>query len=653
VPVAVISDGLWRRYFGADPAVLGRTIDIEGRAATIVGVTAREFFGLEPGRAIDVTLPLRPMQVAGSPLLSPRAKWLRLIGRLAPGVPRETAAADLDRLWRQAEMANGSKNAGGRLEAMSGAQGLNDLRREYSLPLRLLTLGVAALLVLACANLGSLLLARGRAREHEIGLRLALGAGRGRIVRQLLTESMILSAAGGLVGLAFANWGTGTIVSLLSRGRTPIEMDLALDLRVLAFTATVSLATGVVLGLLPSFRAAHRDLQPQLQASTRSATRHDRMRHAALVGVQTALSLVLVSGAVLFGRSLIALHRVDVGFEKDDVLLVGAPLRRLIPELQRRLHDLPNVRSVTLLMDAPPAGVSWTSGFSRLDGAPGSDTPMASFNFVGPRFFETLGIPLLEGRDFNADDDDRADHVAIVNQGLASRYFPGGSARGQRIRIGATVAEIVGVAKDVRYRGIRESAPDVIYRPYLQQPDGYGLSFAIRSDMPLPALADLVRREVRAAAPDIPVPAITPLDALYDGNITSERLLAVLSGFFGGMALVLVAIGVYGTLACDISRRRHEIGVRMALGADLRAIRRLLVGGALGPVAVGISVGLPAALAAGSLARRVLFGISASDPIAYGLCALVLLAIAVAAAWMPARRAGRIDPATSFGVYFG
>ena len=646
---AVIGHQLWTRQFGGDPAILGRQIEIQGQSATIVGVTPREFFGLEPGRQIQVSLALssQPVVMSGVPLLkAPRARWLRLLGRLAPGTPLAAANADLDRIWRQVQIDSGAKPVNGRLELGSGAQGLNDLRREYSLPLRLLTLAVGVLLLLACANLGGLLLARARAREHEFGLRLSLGASRSRVVRQVLTESLLLSVGGSLGGLAFAYWSSGAIVSLLSRGRTPILLDLTPDLRVLGFTAVVSLATGLLLGVLPAIRAARRDPQPQIRQSDRSHTRGDRVRHALLVASQAAFSLVLVSGARLFARSLAELHRVDVGFERNHVLLIGAPGRQAIPELLSRFGQLPTVRSVTVLMDPPLGGLSWTAGFSVPGQTPlTADGPMAGFNFVGPRFLETLGIPLVEGRDFRPEDTADAAPVVIVNQSLARRYFRGQSAIGQRLDIEKTMVEIVGVAKDVRYRGIRDDASDVIYRPYVQQTTGnFGLSFAIRADMPLTSLEDLVRGQFRAVAPGLPVPSTTSLDARYDGSLTTERLMATLSAFFGAMALLLVAIGVYGTLSYGISQRGRELGVRIALGADRRAIKRLLIRAALIPVCGGLLIGLPAALAAGSLARATLFGVSFRDPIAFAGCTMLLLAVALVAAWLPARRASRLDP---------
>jgi len=648
-PVAVISHAFWQRHFAAEPTAVGRALEVQGRAVTIVGVTPPEFFGLEPGRTIDVSVPLssQPLLLPGAPLLqSPRARWLRLIGRLGPGISLQTANADLHRIWRQVQVASRSTSVDARLELVSGAQGINDLRRQYSLPLRMLTLAVGVLLLLACANLGSLLLARGRAREHEIGLRLSLGASRGRIVRQLLTEAVLLSAAGGAAGLAFAHWGSGMIVSLLSRGRTPIVLDLTPDLRLLGFTAIVSLATGLILGTIPAVRATRRsELQTQLQKSTRSATPRDRLQQAGPIAAQAALSLMLVTGAGLFARSLEQLRQIDVGFDKDRVLLVRVPQARgVYQDLYARFESLPTVRSVTLLMDTPLGGLSWASGFSFPGRASQIDDLQSYFNFVGPQFFETMGIRLVEGRDFRAEDDERAPPVAVVNHSFARRYFPGRSALGERVQVGKALVEIVGVAKDVRYRSIRDEAADVVYRPYLQQPDGYGLTFAIRADMPASTLGDLVRRAVRDGAPGLPVAELTTLDAQYDASLATERLMATLSGFFGAMALLLVGMGVYGTLSYGVSQRTRELGVRLALGAQRHDITHLILGGALSPVLVGVLVGVPLSLMASRVAHATLFGVTSSDPATYAACSAVLLAVAAAAALVPAYRAARIDP---------
>ncbi len=659
MPVAVISHAFWHSHFAADPAIVGRTLELQGRAFAIVGVTPRGFHGMEAGRAIDISVPLssQPVLMPGTPLVnSPSARWLRLLGRLAPGVSRDQAQADLHRLWLQTPDTNVESDPPPRLEVLSGSQGINDLRRQFSLPLRLLMLAVGLLLLLACANLASLLIARARAREQEIGLRLALGAGRGRIVRQLLTESIVLAIGGGLLGLVFAHWSSDAIIGILSRGRSPIVLDVDPDFRLLTFTIGISLVTSLLFGALPALRTTQTDVQPHLQ-TTRTMAAGRRFRYAALVGAQATLSLVLVTAAGLFVRSLVRLHQVDAGFAKGDVLLIGVRpgiggyekerARQLYEDLYVRFGSLPGVRSVTLSMDTPLGGLSWsetisTSGRPRLP-----DDPAVYFNFVGPRFFETMGIPLVSGRDFRTDDDRRSS-TAVISESVARRYLSNRTPLGEHLLIGDARVEIVGVVKDVRYRSIRDETQETVYRPYLQQPRSWEqLTFVLRTDTDPTALTDIVRREVRALAPTVPLYSVSTLGAQFDASITTERLLASLSGFFGGMAVLLMAIGVYGTLTYAVSHRTRELGVRLALGAERRDIARLLLGGALVPVCVGLLVGLPLAFAASRVTQSALFGIASSDPVAYSAGAVLLVGVAATAAWIPAQRAARTDPMTT------
>jgi predicted permease len=659
MPVAVISHVFWHRHFAADPAIVGRTLELQGRAFTVVGVTPRGFHGMEAGRAIDISVPLssQPVLMPGTRLLnSPTARWLRLLGRLAHGVPRDQAYADLQRLWLQTPDTNVESDPPPRLEVLSGSQGINDLRRQFSLPLRLLMLAVGLLLLLACANLASLLVARAQAREQEIGLRLALGAGRGRIVRQLLTESIVLAIGGGLLGLVFAYWSIDAIIAILSRGRLPIVLDVDPDFRLLTFTLGISLVTSLLFGALPALRTTQADLQPHLH-TTRTIAGGQRFRYAALVGAQATLSLVLVTAAGLFVRSLAKLHDVDAGFQKGEVLLVGVRpgiggydkerARQLYADLYDRFSRLPGVRSVTLSMDTPLGGLSWSETIATSARPRRPDDPAVYFNFVGSRFFETMGIPLVSGRDFTGQDDSRA-ATAIISESVARRYFSNRTPPGEHLLIGDAPVEIVGVVKDVRYRSIRDDTQETVYRPYLQQPGSWEqLTFALRTDMDPKILTDVVRREVRALAPTVPLYSVSTLSAQFDGSIATERLLASLSGFFGGMALLLMAIGVYGTLTFAVSHRTRELGVRLALGAERRDIARLLLGGALGPVCVGLLVGLPVAFAATQVTQRALFGIASSDPVSYSAGAVLLVAVAAAAAWIPARRAARTDPMTT------
>jgi predicted permease len=651
-PAAVIGYGFWQRYFGGDPAAIGTTVQLKGRPFIVVGVTPREFVGLEPGQPLDITIPLAhaPLVLGERLTASPTVRWLRLIGRLAPGVTRDRAAADLERIWRQARSPRAGESES-RLEVLPGAQGLNDLRRQFSAPLRILAAGVGLLLIVACANLAGLMLARARARDHEIRLRVALGAGRGRIVRQLLTESLLLSVLGGAVGFGLAVWGSQAIVVLLSRGRSPIALPPMIDARLLIFAVSLTAVTSVLFGVWPAISAAR---QGSLAAGAiRTATRPGRLRAGALIGAQTAVAAILLTGAVLFAHSLARLHSVDLGFDKRNVLLArlqpGVPgerirTRTVYRDLFVRLSETRNVRSVSMAMDLPlGGGLSYTAGVAVPPAKAGED--VAGFNFVGPRFCETMGIPILSGRDLTLADDERARPVAIVSASLAARYFPGRSAVGEHLDANNTIVEIIGVAGDVPYTSLRSAKELMVYRPYLQDAAGAaGLTFAVRTHLAPAAAADLVRSALRDVAPAVPFSSLSTLDARVDGSIPSERLLANISSFFGMMAVLLVGIGVYGTLAYSLAQRTREFGVRRALGATGGDITRTVLTGALAPVCAGLLVGVPLTFAAARVATTSLFGITPGDPVAYAAALTVLLTAALTAAALPTRRAVLADP---------
>ena len=654
-PVAIIGYDFWKRHFSADPAIVGRIVHLQERPFTIVGVTTERFLGLEAGRAVDVSIPLSFQPALGrAPLLaSPNVRWLRLIGRLHPGVSRERAAADLERRRVQLAQSASRRSEGARLDLLSGSQGLNDLREQFSLSLRLLMAAVGLLLLIVCVNLAGLMLAHARAREHELGLRLALGATRHRIVRQLLTESLLLSLMGATAGLLLGSWGSRAVVALLSRGRSPIRVELTLDIRLLAFTIGVTLLASLVFGIWPAFSAARVDPLTRIQAGTRTATGNKRLRSGLLIAVQSGLSAVLIVAAMLFTRTLMKLHSFDIGFDKNQVVLFGVrpgmagydPTRsaRLFRDLYGSLSASPGVQSVTLLMDVPLGGVSYTAGIS-VPGRP-ADDEMVNYNFVGPRFCETMGIPILAGRDLQLADDASSRPVAIVSQAVAAHYFPDRSAIGAGVMAGNTLVEIVGVVKDVPYEGVRASKGRIFYRPWMQDSRATGApTFAVRSSMSTAALSDLVRRRVRETAPTVPVYSMTTLDAQFDQSIATERLMANISAFFGLMALLLVATGVYGMLANAIASRTRELGIRLAVGATRGQVATLVIAGALAPVCIGLIAGAPLASAASRTARGMLFGIDVLDPVAYGLSAAALLVVALLAAAIPVRSALKADP---------
>jgi predicted permease len=657
-PVAVISHRYWQRRFAGDPNVVGRMLEMQGRSFTIVGVTPPEFFGTQPGRQIDVTSPLAAQTVQ----MRPDARWLYLIGRLAPGVSLEQARAALRVRWAQLA---GAQSAPGRraatLELDSGAQGLNELRRQFSVPLQILMAAVSVVLLVACANLAGLLMVRANTRQQEIAVRLSLGAGRGRIVRQLLTESAVLAAAGGAAALAIARWATDLLLVMMSRGRAPIVLDVAPQARTLAFTAAVTIVTAALFGLLPALAGTRTDVRQRLKLSAPGADATRNTWGRAMVAAQIALLVLLLTSAGLFTRTLQKLRSVDAGFNQDHVLVVkvstgpsyrGASARSLYEELNARFNALPAVRSVSMTMDTPLGGDPSMSGTGiTVLGRPADteEVPRVYHNLVGPRFFETMGIPVLAGRDFEAGDDERASKVVVVSESVARRYFRGGDPLGRQILFRDVPASIVGVVKDVRYTSLRADAPLVTYRPYKQETMAPADTFVIRTSSASPeALIPSLRAELHALAPSLPPPSVVSLEDQVAAAMVQERMLAALSGAIGLLAAMLAAIGIYSTVAATVARRQREIGVRMAMGALPGQVARMMVADTFGIVAGGMVIGAAAALVAGQAARGVLAGVlfelSPTDPVILSGATAAILFIASLAAYVPARRASRIDP---------
>jgi predicted permease len=646
-PVAVLHYQYWKREFGADPNVIGHSIELQGHLLTIVGVTPPKFQGLEPGKEVDITVPLalQPLLMPGTPLLlSPDALWLRLIGRHKPGVSISQVQANLVGHW--AHLHPGVEDS--RIEILPGGQGLYDLRHQFSLPLRLLMGAGALVLLVACANLASLLLARATSRRQEIALRLSLGASRGRLLRQLLTESMLLSIIGGIFGLAFALWGGPLLVALMSRGHAPIVLDLAIHTRTLVFTAAVTLATGVLFGIVPALRSTSSD---SLHGSRLVTGRPSRWT-AALIISQVSLCMVVLACAGLLLGSLRRLRQVDAGFRPDHVLLMsirpalsgygGSRAAELYQDLYQRFSALPGVRSVTLSMDTPLGGVSYTAGASR----PVPSNPIqVSVNSVGPGFFETMGIPVRTGRDVSSRDNDRTAQVAVISQSVASHLFPGSNPLGERITIGGSSMEIVGVAKDTRYQSLRMPAQPMVYRPYLQMPDSWEeLFFGIRTVGDPEDILPAVRRELRETAPNVPVFSLSTLDQQVDATLVQERMVSTLSACFGMFALLLAAIGLYGRLDYAVVERTREIGIRLALGAQRPSVFWTILRDVLWLVVGGVAIGLPLAIASTRAIQSLLFGLQPFDPLTLTAVAITIVAAAAMAGFIPAHRASRVDP---------
>ena len=663
-PLAVISHRYWQRRFGRDPNVIGRVVELQGRAFTIVGVTPAEFFGTQPGRYVDVTIPLG----AQATPMPPDARWLYLIGRLAPGVAREQAQAAVRLRWERLMAAAPPARRAATLELDSGAQGLNELRRQFSLPLRVVMAAVAMVLLVACANLAGLTIVRSSARLHEIAIRLSIGASRWHIVRQLVAESALLAAGGGIAGVVLARWLTDLLLALMSRGRGLIALDVALNARTIAFAAAVTIASAILFGLLPALGASRTSLQARLKASAGRDTARAGVWARALVAAQVALLVLLLASAGLFTRTLHKLRAVDAGFRQHQVLVVrvstgpaypDARKRVLYDELLTRFGGLPGVQSVSMSMDSPGGELSMGAGMT-VPGRPaeGDDSPTVFHNFVGPRFFETMGIPVLAGRDFSLSDDAGAPRHVVIDEGVARRSFGGDDPIGREIIAGdprcgrcppAATATVVGVVKNVRYSSLRTGAPLMIYRPYRQEPGAPVDTFLIRaSSEGVGALGPLLHAEVRAAAPALPRPSIVSLDDTVAGVLVEERMLAALSTAIGGLAAMLAAIGIYSTVAATVRRRQRELGIRMALGARPGRVAGMVVAEALAIVGTGLAVGVPAAiltaLAARGVLADVLFELSPTDPLILSSAAAAILLIAALAAYAPARRAGRIEP---------
>jgi predicted permease len=668
---AVISHAFWQREYGGDPAVIGRAIHLEGHAFDIVGVTPEGFYGVEVGRMFDVAVPICAAPEIGGdpgPLLT---WWLSAVGRLRPGwsVGRATAhlrtispALFKATLPEQLEPEQADRYLRFKLDAVARGGGFSSLRTRYETPLWLL-LGLSALVLLtACANIANLLLARAGARTREMAVRLATGASRGRLVRQLLSESLLLAAIGATLGAALARVISATLVSFLSTGRDPLFVSLTPDWRILGFTVGTALVTTMLFGLMPALRAASAPLEAVMRSSGRGLT-SSRARlgwQRALVVAQVALSLVMVAGALLFVSSLRNLTGLDTGFSPDHMVVVDVDFSRLDvpadrqPALHRELLD--RVRAIPGVTSAAQVGIVPIGGWSsedelRLEGHPETRMP-TKLNGVSGRYFETMRTPIVAGRDFDARDAVGSPQVAIVNQSFARRYFGRAPALGQRILLHTgpqqwSAAEIVGVVADTTYDDLRNPFQPIVYRASAQDPEpGSGLTVVVRSGLSLAALRSAVTKEVTERSSQMSL-SFQAYPSMVRDTLLRERLMATLSGFFGVLALVLSAIGIYGVLSYLVVRRRQEIGVRLALGATRAEIVRMVATQSLGWVGAGLGVGALLAVLTATAARSMLFGLAATDPLVLIAAVVTLAATGAVATVIPALRAGRLHPTSA------
>jgi predicted permease len=656
--VAVVSWSYWKNRFNLDRAILGRRIIVDDVPATIVGVAPRKFFGLEPEDRLDIWLPL----TIHHPTYATTARyWLKLAARLKPGVSIERARAEMSVLWRwtiQDEFkTNGDRGAfDTKMEVQPAGAGLSHLRDQYEKPALLLMGVVGLLLLIACTNVASLLLARGAARQREMAVRVSLGAGRFRLLRQGLTESLLLAAAGGVLGILLAYLGTGALVRIIASGRERVELQVSPDMVVLLFTAGVALLTGVLFGLAPAWQTFRSSPASSLRDAGRGGeTRPRRLFGKSLVVTQVAFSVVLLSAASLFVRHLFNLEHLDLGFHRDHVLLVDLDpsssgydrerLSRAYQELLGRLEAIPGVRSATIcaILPASGAGAMRTATVEGYQAKPG-ERRFLSENWVAPKYFETLGMPLLMGRDFSFQDQGRP-RVAIVNQTLVRYFFANGDPIGRHITFDGDSQpfEIVGVVGNMKSTDVREPGLRFVYLNMFQSESSFS-HFALRTSVNPAAVAGEVRRTVRASLKTVPVTKIVTLADQVDASLVPERLMAMLSGLFGALGALLAAIGLYGLLSYTVARLTNEIGIRTALGATESAMSRMVLADALRMVLAGLAIGAPMALWGKSFAASLIqdLPVKSGIPIAFGVVAMV--AVALVAAFVPARRAARVEP---------
>jgi predicted permease len=674
-PVAVISHRYWQSRFGADAHILGRRIQINRVPVALVGVTPPGFAGaMQIGESADITVPLAQHARVQSDRAASRAQpwywWVRIMGRLAPGTTAAQARGSLEPIFQLAAREGWAASAPGSdmpeppmLAADPGGQGENDRRRQYAQSLRILMGLVGLVLLAACANVANLLIARGAARR-EIALRLALGAGRIHLVRQLLAESLLLAFLGAALGVLLAYWSRGLLVALRQFGGAPAVLELPLDARVLGFTIAVAAATALLCGLAPARRATEIDLTSEFQGGARLLGGVGRSRLSqGLMVVQIALSLALLVSTGLFAGTLRNLQHVHPGFNTANLVLfhVDAASGGYAPDqfaslharLLERLERIPGVRAATFSRVALLTGGRASRRVSVPGYAPASGGPMGvDINGLAPNFFSAMEIPLIAGRTFEDHDGGTARRVAIVNQAFARKLFGTESPIGRRLDFGATPTapavrmEIVGVVGDTKYTGLRQVIPPTIYLPAAQMVEGTA-NYYLRAAADAAAIGSAVRASVREIDPALAVIDLRTQEEQIGRLTSQEALFARLSGFFGVVTLILVCVGLYGLMSYLVLRRTGEIGLRLALGARPAWVLRMILRDSLALLGVGLALGLTAGLAASRVIESMLFGLSPADPLTFGAVAAILFGVGLLASLLPALRAARVDPMTA------
>ena len=680
--VVVISDRYWTRQFARSPAAIGATILLNNAACEIVGVAPASFSGLMVGTLADVWVP-----VTMQPALRYRGNasnenaddsqpwvpqdgiaWLTVIGRAPRSMNRGVLLASLEGRYHQAlvartaEFKNESRRARflrDRIVVTDASRGLSPLRTQLSPALTVLMSMVGLVLLVACANLANLLLARGAARGREFALRLSIGARRGRLIRQLLTESVTLAALGGAAAMVVAWWGGGALLRLVSSTATPVPVALPVDWRVLAFGGGATLTTGLLFGLVPALRLSRPDMHDSLKTGGRVINSGRRGRVPlvkVLVAVQVAVSLLLLTGAALFFRTFQNLVRIEAGYDRESVVdarfdtRLSGVAEKDLPAFYARLLDearrVPGVKSATIGLNGPVSGSVRTSGMV-VDGytpPPGEDL-VAQEDYVGPEFFTTLGMRMLDGRDFAESDDLHARKVAVINETMAKKYFGARSPIGRGFGYNSTQEfEVIGVVADARANGLRKDVPALAIYPLKQNPEEFARNLYVRAAGAVDPVVNGLKQALKAAAPGLALREVVTLGELTERTVSSERLVSRLAAVFGVLGLAVACLGLYGTIAYSVARRTTEIGVRLALGASPSGVRAMVLRETLGLVWLGVAGGMALVLALGRLAETQLYGLSSHDPSTLAITCLTIVTVGVLAGVLPAWRAARVSP---------
>lgn len=670
-PVAVVSYAWWQQRFGGDPSAVGKIIKIDNLDYTIVGVAPKEFFGTTVGTVPDLWVPLS-MEKQMPPAHwdgrnDPAAQSLYVIGRLKDGVAAEQAGPAINLLFKQwlgtlesklpaeKKQENVQKAS---IELTPVSRGISSLREQFSLSLKVLMGVVALVLLIASANVANLLLAHGAARSREFAVRMAVGAGRLRLVRQLFTESALLALIGGLVGVGLAWWGSRVLLLMASDGPDALPVNVTPNLRILGFTIGVSAVCAVVFGIAPALRASRIEPNTSLKGGKTGAALRNPLGKTFVVA-QVALSLLLLVGAGLFVRTLINLQSIPSGFNQENVVMFQVDtstagytgddpkLPVLLRDVEDKVKTVPGVQSASFAFTIFNQGF-WTSrAHSRGDNIPEGQSRSLRNNIVGPDFFDVMGLRLVQGRGFGPQDIKTSQKVAVVSESMAKRFFPNGSPIGQRFGLGQLTSpediEVIGVVKDAKYGNLKEEFRPMAFYPYTQVPDVLS-NLMVRFSGPPSAVVPQVRQTIKQIDRNLPVDDVVSLSDHIGRSLVQQKLVARLATFFGLLALLLACVGLYGVMSYGVARRTNEIGIRMALGARGGNVLWLVLREALVLVVIGLVVGLFASLALTKTAATLLYELKPNDPLTITLATLLLAGVALVAGYLPARRASRVDP---------